>query len=241
MHIFLYNKEAFPRPLNRDGEFAQEPYSITVPNEAYIQELDKLITSFNPETMVIAVDVIPKYPVMNEEGTRVVESSEEFYKLKGLLPLKDHERILENKIVFSEEYIVSRKAEDLTNAKALKYREATTYMDNLRENHSVKFTLDSVEYEHGIREKDTNNLNGVITTFNEIKALTGQDITTIWKFKSLKSAELSRANIVQLLIVVQTAVQDLFKAIAVVVADLNEMETIEEVEAYDFASKFVFS
>ena len=110
MHIFLYNKEAFPRPLNRDGEFSQEPYSITVPNEAYIQELDKLITAFNPETMVIAVDVIPKYPVINEEGTRVVESSEEFYKLQGLLPLKDHERILENKIVFSEEYIASRKS-----------------------------------------------------------------------------------------------------------------------------------
>ena len=241
MHIFLYNKEAFPRPLNRDGEFSQEPYSITVPNEAYIQELDKLITAFNPETMVIAVDVIPKYPVMNEEGTRVTESSEEFYKLKGLLPLKDHERILENKIVFSEEYISSRKAEDLTNAKALKYREATTYMDNLRENHSVKFTLAGVEYEHGIREKDTNNLNGVIATFNEIKTLTGKNINTIWKFKSLKSAELSRTNIVQLLITVQTAVQDLFKAIAVVVTDLNEMETIEEVEAYDFASKFVFS
>ena len=51
MHIFLYNKEAFPRPLNRDGEFAQEPYSITVPNEAYIQELDKLITAFNPKTI----------------------------------------------------------------------------------------------------------------------------------------------------------------------------------------------
>ena len=114
-------------------------------------------------------------------------------------------------------------------------------MDNLRENHSVKFTLDGVEYEHGIREKDTNNLNGVIATFNEIKTLTGKNINTIWKFKSLKSAELSRTNIVQLLITVQTAVQDLFKAIAVVVTDLNEMETIEEVEAYDFASKFVFS
>ena len=241
MHIFLYNKEAFPRPLNRDGEFAQEPYSITVPNEAYIQELDKLITIFNPETMVIAIDTIPKYPILNESGDRVIESSKELYKLEGLIPLEEHERILENKVVFSEEYIAQRKVADLINAKALKYREAAAYMDNLRENHSVIFTLNDEDYEHGIREKDTNNLNGVITTFNEIKTLTGQDITTIWKFKRLKSAELSKTDIVQLLIIVQKAVQDLFKAIAVVVADLNEMKTIEEVEAYDFTSKFVFS
>ena len=241
MHIFLYNKEAFPRPLNRDGEFAQEPYSITVPNEAYIQELDKLITIFNPETMVIAIDTIPKYPILNESGDRVIESSKELYKLEGLIPLEEHERILENKVVFSEEYIAQRKVADLINAKALIYREAAAYMDNLRENHSVIFTLNDEDYEHGIREKDTNNLNGVITTFNEIKTLTGQDITTIWKFKRLKSAELSKTDIVQLLIIVQKAVQDLFKAIAVVVADLNEMKTIEEVEAYDFTSKFVFS
>ena len=241
MYIFLFNKEQFPRPLDRDGEFSKEPYSITVPNEAYIQELDKLITVFDPDTMVIATDTIPKYPILNEAGDRVIESSKEFYKLEGLIPLEEHERILENKVVFSEEYIAQRKAADLVNAKTLKYQEAVTYMDNLRENHSVIFTLNDEEYEHSIREKDTNNLNGVITTFNEIKTLTGQDITTIWKFKRLKSAELSKTDIVQLLIIVQKAVQDLFKAIAVVVADLNTIETIEEVVAYDFTSKFVFS
>ena len=241
MELFLYNKSPFPRPIDRDGEFSDSPYSITVPNTGYIDIIDTLIPKFDNDTMVIAIDTIPKYPVLSEDGTRVIESTEENYKLNGLLPLKEYERILENKVVFSEEYLASKKAEALKNAKTLKYQEAVTYMDNLRENHSVIFTLNDEEYEHGIREKDTNNLNGVITTFSEIKTLTGQDITTIWKFKRLKSAELSKTDIVQLLIIVQKAVQDLFKAIAVVVEDLNSFETMEEVEAYDFTSKFVFS
>jgi hypothetical protein len=135
MYIFLFNKEQFPRPLNRDGEFSKEPYSITVPNEAYMQDIDKLIPSFDSDTMVVAIDNIPKYPILNEEGDRVIESSKEFYKLEGLVPLEEYERILENKVVFSEEYIAQRKAADLVNAKTLKYQEAVTYMDNLRENH----------------------------------------------------------------------------------------------------------
>ncbi len=47
MYIFIFNKEQFPRPLDRDGEFSKEPYSITVPNETYIQMIDKLIPSFD--------------------------------------------------------------------------------------------------------------------------------------------------------------------------------------------------
>lgn len=238
MHIFLYNKEAFPRPLNRDGEFAQEPYSITVPNEAYIQELDKLITAFNPKTMVIAVDIIPKYPVMNEAGDRVIESSKEFYKLEGLIPLEEHERILDGEIVFTTEYINSIKAEELRKAKLLKYNEAGQYKDQLRETYLVDFELNGDTYKHGIREKDINNITGAIMTMNEAKFLTGEDINTIWTFKEAKSATLTKPDLVQLTIIVQQNIGDLHATLSLIEKTLRDMTTIEEVNAFDVKSIF---
>ena len=131
MKILLYKRETFPRPLNRDGEFSNEPYSITVPNKGHLEKIKEYIPNYDANTMVVALDIAPTYPIL--EGDFVTESSKEYYKLQGLIPLEDHERILDGEIVFTTEYNDTLKAEELRKAKLLKYNEAGQYKDQLRE------------------------------------------------------------------------------------------------------------
>lgn len=236
MEILLYKRETFPRPLNRDGEFSDQPYSITVPNIGHLEKIKDYIPDFDNTTMVVALNDAPQYPVL--EGDFVKESSKDYYKLQGLIPLETHERILDGEIIFTTEYTDSMKAEELRKAKLLKYYEAGQYKDQLRETYLVDFELNDDTFKHGIREKDINNITGAIITMNEAKFLTGEDISTVWTFKEAKSATLTKTDLVQLAITVQQNIGDLHTTLSLIEKTLRDMTTIEEVNAFDVKSIF---
>lgn len=153
MNFSIYTKEAFPKPLDKHGEVATVPYSITLPNTAYLKDIAKYIPAYNSETMIICtLQAIPEYPILVDDV--VVAGTINDYKLAGLVELEEHEVELNGEIVFTAEYQATLDATNLYQAKKAKVSEMEALKDSLRETKSVTFTKDGVDYLHGIREKD---------------------------------------------------------------------------------------
>ena len=233
MNFTIFTKEAFPKPLDKQGEVASVPYSITLPNTAYLKDIAKYIPAFDSETMVVCtLQAIPEYPILVED--KVVAGTINDYKLAGLVELDEHEIELDGAIVFTPAYQATLDATSLYAAKKAKINEMEALKDSLRETKAVTFTKDGVDYLHGIREKDYNNVTGAITIMNETP--NPETASTIWAFKDGKSVVLTKADIVVLVNGIRTAVNEIYTNRALIIEDVIVLTTIEEVKAYDVSA-----
>ena len=233
MNFSIYTKEAFPKPLDKHGEVTTVPYSVTLPNTAYLKDIAKYIPAYNSETMVICtLQAIPEYPILVDDV--VIAGTINDYKLAGLVELEEHEVELNGEIVFTAEYQATLDATNLYQAKKAKVNEMEALKDSLRETKSVTFTKDGVDYLHGIREKDYNNVTGAITIMNE--SPNPDTASTIWAFKDAKSTVLTKADMVVLINAIRNTVNEIYTNRASIIEDLTELTTIEEVKAYDVSA-----
>ena len=90
MDLFIYSKEKYPKPLDKNGDYSDTPYFLTVPNSSYLEKVHDLFPIFDETTMIVSTSK-PTYP--KYENDELIETSIDEYKLAGLIPLEEYELI----------------------------------------------------------------------------------------------------------------------------------------------------
>ena len=238
MEVNFYSRQAYPKPIDKQGEFSSSPYSITLPNNGYLDDIMTFFPIYDEKTMVYSIDSIPEYPILNEDGT-IGNATLEEYKIAGLAPLESYEKVVGSELILSKVYLAEQNTVAVASALIAKLNEAKMIRDEIRDTRKVHFTHKEVIYTHGITETDVNNVTSTITTLNEAKILLGHDDTTVvWAFNNMMSTTLKREDIVQLATTIQQEVSKLFAVRASVIAEINALTSVEAITSYDIRAKF---
>lgn len=236
MEINVYSKEKYPKPLDKNGDFADTPYFLTVPNSSYLEKVHDLFPIFDETKMLVSTSLLtyPKY-----ENGELTETTLEEYKLAGLVPLESYEVIYKNRVVFTKEYQAELDAKILEDARTAKLSEMDVYRKSFRESKLVTFNHNDVDYLHGVEEEDVSNIATTIITLNEVRDSMGIDDTKVtWKFKNNQFAELYRADVVKLGILVQMTASQIFSTTASVVSEINALTSVDAINKYDVRTKY---